>query len=86
MSSSWLYILECRDGTYYTGSTNDVERRLFEHQNGLGANYTRKRLPVRLVFCQEFSSISDAFYREQQIKNWSQEKKRALIEGTLFEE
>ncbi|MFN5867131.1 MAG: GIY-YIG nuclease family protein [Candidatus Kapaibacterium sp.] len=86
MSSGWLYILECRDGTYYTGSTNDVERRLFEHQNGLGANYTRKRLPVRLVFCQEFSSISDAFYREQQIKNWSQEKKRALIEGTLFEE
>jgi putative endonuclease len=52
----------------------------------LGANYTRKRLPVRLVFCQEFSSISDAFYREQQVKNWSQEKKRALIEGTLFEE
>ena len=86
MSSGWLYILECRDGTYYTGSTNDVERRLFEHQNGLGANYTRKRLPVRLVFCQEFSSISDAFYRERQIKNWSQEKKRALIEGTLFEE
>jgi putative endonuclease len=86
MSSGWLYILECRDGTYYTGSTNDVERRLFEHQNGLGANYTRKRLPVRLVFCQEFSAISDAFYREQQIKNWSQEKKRALIEGTLFEE
>jgi putative endonuclease len=86
MSSGWLYILECRDGTYYTGSTNDVERRLFEHQNGLGANYTRKRLPVRLVFCQEFSSISDAFYREQQIKNWSQKKKRALIEGTLFEE
>jgi putative endonuclease len=86
MSSGWLYILECRDGTYYTGSTQDIERRLYEHQNGLGANYTRKRLPVRLVFCQEFSSISDAFYREQQIKNWSQEKKRALIEGTLFEE
>jgi putative endonuclease len=86
MSSGWLYILECRDGTYYTGSTNDIERRLYEHQNGLGANYTRKRLPVRLVFCQEFSSISDAFYREQQVKNWSQEKKRALIEGTLFEE
>ncbi|MFN5867129.1 MAG: GIY-YIG nuclease family protein, partial [Candidatus Kapaibacterium sp.] len=78
MSSGWLYILECRDGTYYTGSTQDIERRLYEHQNGLGANYTRKRLPVRLVFCQEFSSISDAFYREQQIKNWSQEKKRAL--------
>jgi putative endonuclease len=86
MSSGWLYILECRDGTYYTGSTQDIERRLYEHQNGLGANYTRKRLPVRLVFCQEFSSISDAFYREQQIKNWSQKKKRALIEGTLFEE
>jgi putative endonuclease len=86
MSSGWLYILECRDGTYYTGSTQDIERRLYEHQNGLGANYTRKRLPVRLVFCQEFSSISDAFYREQQIKNWSQEKKRALIEGMLFEE
>ena len=85
MSRGWLYILECSDGTYYTGSTVDLERRLFEHEHGLGANYTRKRLPVRLVFCREFPSIADAFTREIQVKDWSQAKKRALIEGSVGE-
>ncbi len=85
MSRGWLYILECSDGTYYAGSTVDLERRLFEHEHGLGANYTRKRLPVRLVFCQEFPSIADAFTREIQVKDWSQAKKRALIEGSVGE-
>lgn len=75
----FLYLLECCDGTYYTGSTKDLERRLAEHSSGVGANYTARRLPVRLVYSEEFRRIDDAFYREKQIQNWSHEKKIALI-------
>ncbi len=75
----YVYILKCADGSYYTGSTNDLWKRLLEHQIGLGANYTRKRLPVELVYYEEFDRIDEAFYREQQIKKWSRKKKEALI-------
>jgi putative endonuclease len=74
-----MYILECADGSYYTGSTKDLERRLWEHQNGLGANHTAKRLPVKLVYCEECDRIDDAFYREKQIQGWSRKKKEALM-------
>jgi putative endonuclease len=67
--------------SFYTGSTTDIERRFKEHQQGRGANYTRKRLPVILVYFEEFDRIDDAFYREKQIQRWSKSKKRALIEG-----
>lgn len=77
----YMYILECADGSYYTGSTRNLERRLWEHQNGLGANHTAKRLPVRLVYCEECDRIDDAFYREKQIQGWSRKKKQALIAG-----
>jgi len=77
----FMYILTCADGSYYTGSTKDLERRLWEHQNLLGANYTRKRLPVKLVYFEEFSRIDDAFYREKQVQGWSRKKKEALISG-----
>jgi len=76
-----MYILECADGSYYTGSTWDLERRLWEHQNGLGANHTAKRLPVRLVYCEECDRIDHAFYREKQVQGWSRKKKQALIAG-----
>ncbi len=76
-----MYILECSDGSYYTGSTKDLERRLWEHQNMLGANYTKKRLPVKLVYHEEYSRIDEAFYREKQVQGWSRKKKEALIEG-----
>ena len=76
-----MYILECADGSYYTGSTKDLELRLMEHQAGEGANHTRKRLPVRLVFFEEYSRIDDAFYREKQVQGWSRKKKEALING-----
>ena len=76
-----MYILECADGTYYTGSTRDLERRVIEHNSGLGANFTAKRLPVKLVYWEEFLRIDEAFVREKQIQNWSQAKKKALIEG-----
>ena len=75
----YMYILECADGSYYTGSTKDLERRLLEHQNGLGANHTAKRLPVKLVFCEECDRIDDAFYREKQVQGWSRKKKEALM-------
>ena len=76
-----MYILECADGSYYTGSTTHLERRLWQHQTGEGANYTRKRLPVKLVYCEEYEKIDHAFYREKQVQGWSRKKKQALIEG-----
>jgi putative endonuclease len=79
MSKSFLYILECADGSYYTGSTKDLERRLREHQNMLGANYTKRRLPVKLVYYEEYLRIDEAFYREKQLQGWSRKKKEALI-------
>ncbi len=77
----FVYILLCADGSFYTGSTNDLERRLLEHQNGNGANHTRKRLPVELVYSEEYERIDDAYYRERQIHGWSRDKKIAMIEG-----
>ena len=73
--------MECADGSYYTGSTNNLERRLQQHQNGEGANYTKKHLPVKLVYFEEFQSIAEAFYREKQVQGWSRKKKEALING-----
>jgi putative endonuclease len=78
----WMYILECADGSYYTGSTNNLELRLQQHQNVEGANHTKKRLPVKLVYFEEFQRIDDAFYREKQLQGWSRKKKEALIEGS----
>jgi putative endonuclease len=75
----YMYILECSDRSYYTGSTKNLERRLWQHQNGLGANHTAKRLPVTLVYYELFERVSDAFYREKQVQGWSRKKKEALI-------
>jgi putative endonuclease len=77
----WMYILLCANGQYYTGSTNNLERRLAQHQMGEGANFTRKHLPVKLVYFEEFQLVSDAFYREKQVQGWSRAKKEALING-----
>lgn len=76
-----MYILECADGTYYVGSTRDLERRLAQHQAGEGAKYTARRLPVKLVFSAEFPSIAEAFAREKQVQGWSRTKREALING-----
>ena len=78
---SYMYILLCGDGSYYTGSTTNLEVRLAQHENGEGANHTHKHLPVKLVYLEEFSRIEDAFYREKQIQGWSRNKKEALIKG-----
>lgn len=80
-----MYILECSDGSYYTGSTRDLEKRLTQHQAGEGANYTKKRLPLKLVYYEEFQRIDDAFYREKQVQGWSRKKKEALINSASEE-
>ena len=75
----WMYILECSDGSYYVGSTNNIQLRIEQHQNGEGANHTKKRLPVTLVYLEEFERIDEAFYREKQVQGWNRKKKEALI-------
>jgi len=78
---AWMYILECCDGSYYVGSTKDLKRRLSQHQEGIGANYTSKRLPVKLVYCEEYDRVDEAFYREKQVQGWRRAKREALING-----
>lgn len=77
----YMYILLCANGKYYTGSTNNLGRRITEHQNGAGANFTKNNLPVELVYYEEFQRIDEAFYREKQVQGWSHKKKEALIMG-----
>jgi putative endonuclease len=74
-----MYILKCANGSYYTGSTIDLESRVQQHQNGEGANFTKKYLPVELIYFEEFARIDEAFYREKQVQGWSRKKKEALI-------
>ena len=81
MSKGWMYILKCSDGSYYTGSTNNLELRLAQHQAGEGANHTKKHLPVKLVYFEEHERLDQAFYREKQVQGWSRKKKEALIDG-----
>ena len=78
-----MYILKCANGQYYTGSTTNLFRRLAQHQRGEGANFTRKHLPVELVYYEEFDRIHKAYNRERQIHKWSHKKKEALIEGNI---
>ena len=80
----WMYILECADGSYYTGSTNNLELRLHQHQSGEGANHTKKRLPVKLVYYEEFQKVQHAFYREKQVQGWGRKKKEALINSDFL--
>ena len=82
---AWTYILECADGSYYVGSTTDLERRHSQHQLGLGSAYTRpaRRRPVRIVWAAEFNRVEDAYRFEKQVQGWGRAKRQALIEGRL---
>jgi putative endonuclease len=82
---AYMYILECSDGSYYTGSTKDLVKRLWEHENGLGSNFTKKKRPVKLVYCEEYDRIDDAFFREKQVQGWNRSKKKAVIDGKYDE-
>jgi putative endonuclease len=77
----YAYILKCADGKYYTGHTDDLEKRIGQHQSGLIKGYTSTRLPVELVWTQDFSTRYEALDAELKIKGWSQAKKEALING-----
>ena len=81
MKKGFVYILKCSDGSFYTGSTVDLNHRMEQHQNGHGANHTAKRLPIELVYFEEFLRIQDAFQREKQLQGWSRNKKIALIDN-----
>jgi putative endonuclease len=77
----YVYILKCSDSSYYTGITNDLERRMDEHQVGFYKTaYTYNRRPVELVFYEEFDNPISAIEFEKQVKGWSRKKKEALIE------
>jgi len=81
----WVYILRCADNSYYTGHTDNLEKRLVEHQSGICNGYTSTRLPVKLVFSQEFLTREESFASERQIKGWSRKKKAAIIRGDWAE-
>jgi len=80
-SSHYVYVIECADGTLYTGYTTDVERRVAEHDAGEGAKYTRGRTPVTLRHVEPFDSRSAAMSREHEIKSLARAEKEALIES-----
>lgn len=80
---AWMYILECADGSYYVGSTRDLERRLHQHNQGKGSRYTARRTPVTLAYAAEFDSIAEAYRREKQVQGWGRAKREALIDGNF---
>ncbi|WP_294154209.1 GIY-YIG nuclease family protein [uncultured Clostridium sp.] len=79
---NYVYIVECSDGTLYTGWTNNLERRVKQHSNGSGAKYTRGRGPVKLVYYEEYDEKTDAMKREYEIKRYSRKDKLKMI-GTM---
>jgi len=82
MKQYFVYILLCNDKSYYTGITNDLERRLYEYENGTDpSSYTCKRLPVKLVFHERFTDVNQAIAFEKQVKGWKRSKKEAIING-----
>ncbi len=79
MKTGFVYILKCSDDSYYTGVTNDPERRLVEHQIGQCDGYTKSRRPVKMVWISEEMDILTAIENEKRIKGWRREKKEAII-------
>jgi putative endonuclease len=80
-----LYILECKDTSLYTGVTDNVELRFKRHRSGDGGYYTSNNKPIRILYREEFKTLSEVKIREQQIKRWSRAKKLALIKGSREE-
>lgn len=77
----WVYILRCSDNSYYTGHTDDLDLRIEKHSEGKMTGYTSTRLPVKLVFTEQFVSRLEALEMEQRIKGWSRKKKEAMMCG-----
>ena len=81
---NYVYILECGDKTFYTGWTNDLEKRIKTHNEGKGAKYTKYRLPVKLIYYEEFENRIDAMKREYAIKRLTRKQKEKLIGDNLL--
>jgi predicted GIY-YIG superfamily endonuclease len=80
MNDFYVYMLKCNDNSYYIGHTDNIEKRIIEHQLNVYPCYTSKRLPVEVVFVQLFGTRDEALNAERQIKKWNRQKKEALIE------
>jgi putative endonuclease len=74
------YILLCQDGSYYTGSTNDIKKRFKEHLAGKGARYTKSHKPVKIIYKEKFATKSEALKREAEIKKWPKKRKERLVQ------
>lgn len=81
MQSSWVYIVECADGSYYTGATINLEQRIGQHNSGTFDGYTSSRRPVKVLWSQEFTDIRDSIEAERTLKKWTRAKKEALMRG-----
>ena len=79
----YVYILICKDGSYYTGCTNNIEQRIKDHLRGKGGRYTRSHKPQRLVYKERVTDKLEALKREAQIKKWTKVKKKALIQANI---
>ena len=80
MQDFYLYILRCSNGSYYVGHTDNIEKRVAEHNEGMACVYTAQRRPVALVYVENYASRDEAFVAEHQIKKWSRVKKEAYIQ------
>ena len=81
---AYVYILRCRNGSYYVGSTRGaLEKRVAEHNDGTHGGYTASRRPVELIFHEHFDRITDAIAAERRLKGWGRAKKQALIDGDM---
>jgi Predicted endonuclease containing a URI domain len=86
---NYTYILRCKDGTLYTGWTNNLKKRINAHNLGKGAKYTKSRRPVKLVYCEEFSTREEAMKREYAIKRMKKKEKEKMVasqEGGMEEQ
>ena len=83
---NYTYILECKDGTYYTGWTNNLEKRLKDHNEGRGAKYTKARLPVSLIYYEEFQTKEEAMRREYAIKHMTRKEKEKIMKMQLIDD
>jgi predicted GIY-YIG superfamily endonuclease len=81
MPKFYVYMLQCADGSYYVGHTDDLVKRIDQHKNGKIDGYTKKRLPVTLVWSQDYADRYQAIVAELRIKGWNRKKKEALMRG-----
>ncbi|OGB83301.1 hypothetical protein A3F66_05575 [candidate division TM6 bacterium RIFCSPHIGHO2_12_FULL_32_22] len=83
MEYFYVYILQCADGSFYTGHTDNLEMRIAQHSEGKIDGYTSQRLPIKCVFSERFSTRDEAFAAERKIKGWCRRKKMLLINGKI---